>query len=62
MYFYLVSGLNSLCDTFQCPMEYFSLDPRFVFVLDANMDIYIWMGKKSPYVMRSKARYVYANA
>lgn len=33
-----------------------SLDPRFIFILDEGPNIYLWYGKKSPGVLRSKAR------
>ncbi|GAV08468.1 hypothetical protein RvY_18151 [Ramazzottius varieornatus] len=33
-----------------------SLDPRFVFFLDAGKKLYVWIGKKSKNITRSKAR------
>ena len=33
-----------------------SLDPRFVYVLDDNKTMYIWMGKKAKLMTRTKAR------
>lgn len=35
-----------------------SLDPRFVFVLDTGLKIYMWYGKKSKNTFKSKARCV----
>ncbi|CAH1794524.1 unnamed protein product [Owenia fusiformis] len=40
------------------PADIRSLDVRFVYLLDLGKKIYIWMGKKSPIVMRSKARLI----
>jgi len=33
-----------------------SLDPRFVFLLDAGLSIFVWYGKKCKNVLKSKAR------
>lgn len=33
-----------------------SLDPRFVFVLDTGLKIFIWHGKRSKNTLKSKAR------
>ena len=33
-----------------------SLDPRFVFMLDVGLKIFIWNGKKSKNTIKSKAR------
>lgn len=33
-----------------------SLDPRFVFILDAGLHIYLWFGKKAKNTLKSKAR------
>ncbi|XP_071488184.1 protein flightless-1 homolog [Diadema antillarum] len=37
-------------------MEPQSLDPKFVFVLDLGMEIYVWYGARSNPITRSKAR------
>jgi hypothetical protein len=36
--------------------EYESLDPRFVFVLDDGLKIFVWFGGKSKSTLRPKAR------
>ena len=41
----------------QCHLHWSSLDPRYVFILDAGKTIYIWQGKKSSLMLRSKSRY-----
>lgn len=33
-----------------------SLDPRFVFILDTGMKIFVWNGKKAANILVSKAR------
>lgn len=38
------------------PLQADSLDPRFVFLLDASKEMFVWHGKKSKGVLRSKAR------
>lgn len=38
------------------PLHYESLDPRFVYLLDDGMKIYLWNGVKSTPITRSKAR------
>ena len=43
--------------TNQVPMELASLDPKYVFILDIGMEIYIWYGQRSNPITRSKARY-----
>jgi hypothetical protein len=39
------------------PVSIESLDPRFVFVLDTGLKIFMWYGKKSKNTFKSKARY-----
>lgn len=39
------------------PVAVESLDPRFVFVLDTGLKIFMWYGKKSKNTLKSKARY-----
>jgi hypothetical protein len=39
------------------PVAVESLDPRFVFVLDTGLKIFMWHGKKSKNTFKSKARY-----
>lgn len=38
------------------PVTTDSLDPRFVFVLDIGLKIFIWYGKKCKNTLKSKAR------
>lgn len=38
------------------PVEYSSLDPRFVFVLDSGSQIFMWHGRKSKNTLKSKSR------
>lgn len=38
------------------PVSAESLDPRFVFVLDTGLKIYMWYGKKAKNTFKSKAR------
>jgi hypothetical protein len=37
-------------------LHYSSLDPRFIFLVDAGYKIYVWNGKKSKNTMKQKAR------
>lgn len=39
------------------PVAVESLDPRFVFVVDTGLKIFMWYGKKSKNTFKSKARY-----
>jgi hypothetical protein len=39
------------------PVTAESLDPRFVFVLDTGLKVFMWYGKKSKNTFKSKARY-----
>ena len=41
-----------------CPLTPQSLDFRYAFILDAGKQIYIWTGKKSTLMLRSKARLI----
>lgn len=41
---------------FQCPVAMSSLDPRFVYLVDAGKMLYIWVGKKSKGVTKTKSR------
>eukprot|EP00057_Strongylocentrotus_purpuratus_P005896 XP_011660370.1 PREDICTED: protein flightless-1 homolog [Strongylocentrotus purpuratus] len=52
---YRASGTQSL-HLEAVPMDHESLDPKYVFVLDNGMDIFIWYGQKSNPITRSKAR------
>ncbi|XP_075220548.1 FLII actin remodeling protein isoform X2 [Lycorma delicatula] len=38
------------------PISYESLDPRYVFVLDTGLKIFLWYGKKAKNTFKSKAR------
>lgn len=37
-------------------VSYTSLDPRFVFILDCGLTIYLWFGEKAKNTLKSKAR------
>jgi Leucine-rich repeat (LRR) protein len=54
---YRVSGQQRL-SLDVCPLNVSSLDFRYVFILDAGKQIYIWTGKRSKLMLRSKARLV----
>ena len=54
---YRVSGQQTLAMN-ACPLSTQSLDHRYVFIVDAGRMIYIWTGKKSTLMLRSKARLV----
>lgn len=41
---------------FQCPVTMASLDPRFVYLVDTGKVLYIWVGKKSRGVTKTKSR------
>jgi hypothetical protein len=41
----------------QCKLSAMSLDPRYAFIVDAGKQIFVWMGKKSSLMVRSKGRY-----
>lgn len=38
--------------------DYTQLDPRYVFLLDSNLSIFIWHGKQSKNTLKSKARFI----
>lgn len=44
--------------TLQVPVSPHSLDPRYVFFLDAGKKLFVWIGRRSKNVTRSKARFV----
>lgn len=54
---YRISGQQTLSMD-ACPLTPQSLDYRYVFILDAGKQIYIWTGKKSTLMLRSKARLI----
>ena len=54
---YRVHGKGSSIQLEPVPLAYESLDPRFVFVLDDGLKLYVWFGKKSKNTLRPKARY-----
>jgi len=54
---YRISGQQTL-SLYACPLAATSLDMRYVFILDAGRHIYLWTGKKSTLMLRSKARLV----
>ncbi|ESN93094.1 hypothetical protein HELRODRAFT_96186 [Helobdella robusta] len=41
-----------------CPLEVQTLDHRHVFIVDCGKIIYVWMGRKSKLMIRSKARLI----
>jgi len=57
IHLYRISGQQTL-STDACPLIVQSLDYRYVFILDAGKNIYIWTGKKSTLMLRSKARLI----
>ena len=54
---YRVHGKGSSITLEPVVLKYESLDPRYVFVLDDGLKIYVWFGKKSKNTLRPKARY-----
>ena len=52
---YKVSGTQHV-NLHPVPLAFEALDPRFVYLLDAGMNIYIWNGAKCNPITRSKAR------
>lgn len=40
------------------PVTFESLDPRFIFILDAGLKIFMWYGKKAKNNFKAKARQV----
>lgn len=55
---YRVHGKGSSIQLEPVPLGWKYLDPRFVFILDDGLKIYVWMGKKSKSTLRPKARLV----
>ncbi|ODM95846.1 Protein flightless-1 [Orchesella cincta] len=53
---YRVHGKGSSIQLEPVPVDWKFLDPRFVFILDDGLKIYVWMGKKSKSTLRPKAR------
>lgn len=53
---YRVHGKGSSIILDPVPLDIESLDPRFVFVLDGGLKLFVWFGKKSKNTLRSKAR------
>jgi hypothetical protein len=49
--------LHTVCMYIQCKLSAMSLDPRYTFIVDAGRRIFVWMGKKSSLMVRSKGRY-----
>ncbi|KAK3582011.1 hypothetical protein CHS0354_039677 [Potamilus streckersoni] len=54
---YRVSGTQSV-HMERCPVSAQSLDPRFVYLVDDGLTIYIWVGKKARGVTRTKTRLI----
>ncbi|XP_045498777.1 protein flightless-1 [Colias croceus] len=53
---YRVHGAGSSIHLEPVAVEAASLDPRYVFVLDTGLIIYLWNGKKAKNTLKSKAR------
>ncbi|XP_013145269.1 PREDICTED: protein flightless-1 [Papilio polytes] len=53
---YRVHGAGSSIHLQPVPVAAASLDPRYVFVLDTGLIIYLWNGKKAKNTLKSKAR------
>lgn len=53
---YRVHGKGSSIQLEPVPLDWKFLDPRFVFILDDGLKIYVWIGKKSKSTLRPKAR------
>lgn len=53
---YRVHGAGSGIHLEPVTISHESLDPRYVFILDAGLKIFMWYGKKSKNTYRSKAR------
>ncbi|CAH2048714.1 unnamed protein product, partial [Iphiclides podalirius] len=53
---YRVHGAGSSIHLEPVPVAASSLDPRYVFVLDTGLAIYLWNGKKAKNTLKSKAR------
>nr|XP_006817675.1 PREDICTED: protein flightless-1 homolog [Saccoglossus kowalevskii] len=52
---YRVSGTQNL-HLEPVPVEVFSLDPKFVYILDCGMKMYLWYGSQCKSLTKSKAR------
>uniref|UniRef100_A0A146KS58 Protein flightless-1 n=3 Tax=Lygus hesperus TaxID=30085 RepID=A0A146KS58_LYGHE len=53
---YRIHGAGTGIHLEPVPVSYESLDPRFVFILDAGLKIFIWWGPKAKNTFKSKAR------
>ncbi|CAG5045121.1 unnamed protein product [Parnassius apollo] len=53
---YRVHGAGSSIHLEPVPVSAESLDPRYVFILDTGLTIYLWIGKKAKNTLKSKAR------
>lgn len=53
---YRIHGKGSSIHLEPVFVEYASLDPRFVFLLDDGLKIFVWIGSKSKSTLRPKAR------
>lgn len=56
---YRIHGAGTGIHLEPVPVGYESLDPRFVFVLDAGLKIFIWYGPNAKNTFKSKARLVF---
>lgn len=54
--FYRVHAAGASIHLEPVATTYKSLDPRYVFVLDTGLKIFLWYGKKSKNTLKSKAR------
>ncbi|KAJ0176501.1 hypothetical protein K1T71_007680 [Dendrolimus kikuchii] len=53
---YRVHGAGNSIHLEPVPVQAGSLDPRYVFILDTGLVIYLWNGKKAKNTLKSKAR------
>lgn len=58
---YRVHAAGSSIHLEPVPFSVESLDPRYVFIVDCGMKIYMWHGKRSKNTLKSKSRYVFNN-
>lgn len=54
--FYRVHGVGPSIFLESVPVSFKELDPRFVYILDVGLKIFLWYGKKAKNTLKSKAR------
>lgn len=52
-----IHGIGSTIHLEPVPLSVKSLDPRYTFILDAGLTIYIWYSAQSVNTLKSKSRY-----